>query len=96
MGWSTATRALVHATRRVVVTVVGFALLAVGLAGMVLPVLPGWLLILAALAMLATEYSWARLALESARRRAVSTSRWARHSLARRRAEGQPPRSVTG
>ena len=50
----------------------------------------------AARGMLATEYSWARLALESARRRAVSTSRWARHSLARRRAEGQPPRSVTG
>ena len=40
---------LLRGTRRAVATLVGFALLCLGLAGLVLPVLPGWLLIFAGL-----------------------------------------------
>src|SRR2546423_11311026 len=39
-------RFLVRGTRRAVITVVGFALVLLGLAGLVLPVLPGWVLII--------------------------------------------------
>ncbi len=55
--------------KRFAVTIVGVALLAVGLAMMVLPG-PGILLIVAALAVLATEYVWARTLLAKARKQA--------------------------
>lgn len=56
--------------RRVAVTVAGFAVLAVGLAGLLLPVLPGWILIFVGLGILATEYVWAQRLLKAAKRRA--------------------------
>jgi uncharacterized protein (TIGR02611 family) len=56
--------------KRIAVTVAGFGLIAVGLVGLALPVLPGWLLILAGLALLATQYAWAERALTMARERA--------------------------
>ena len=46
--------------RRIGVTVAGVVVLLVGLAGLVLPVLPGWVLIFVGLGILATEYVWAQ------------------------------------
>jgi hypothetical protein len=78
-------RTLLRGTRRAALTVVGFALVGLGVAGLVLPVLPGWLLILAGLAMLAREYSWASSALETARRQAVRSGASLRSLASRRR-----------
>ncbi len=58
-----------HLLKRFAVTIVGAALLAVGVAMMVLPG-PGILLIVAGLAVLATEYVWARALLVRAKRQA--------------------------
>lgn len=57
-------------SRRVAITIVGFILLLGGLAGLALPILPGWLLIIAGLAVLGTEYMWARRMLDEAKKRA--------------------------
>ncbi|MGH9570830.1 MAG: PGPGW domain-containing protein [Candidatus Angelobacter sp.] len=46
--------------RRVLVGTAGWSLLVLGLAGLFLPVLPGVLLALVGLALLSTEYHWAR------------------------------------
>lgn len=58
-----------HALKRFAVTIGGVALLVVGVAMMVLPG-PGILLIVAGLALLATEYVWARRLLVKARKQA--------------------------
>ncbi|MDQ3943576.1 MAG: hypothetical protein M3357_00160 [Actinomycetota bacterium] len=84
-----------RSSRRVAVTVVGLALVVAGLAGVVLPLLPGPLLLIGGLGVLATEYVWARRALDVTRRRASQ----ARDKVRRRRArkqgvpgpEGPPP-----
>ncbi len=57
--------------KRFAVTILGLGLLAVGLAMMVLPG-PGILLIVGGLAVLATEYVWARTLLVKAKRQAES------------------------
>jgi uncharacterized protein YqgC (DUF456 family) len=44
--------------------ILGLLLLAVGLAGLVLPVLQGWVFILAGLAVLSSHSVWARTALD--------------------------------
>jgi uncharacterized protein (TIGR02611 family) len=54
--------------KRIAVTVVGFALIALGLVLLVLPG-PGILVVLAGLAVLATQYAWARSALDEVKRR---------------------------
>jgi uncharacterized protein (TIGR02611 family) len=54
---------------RVLVTVVGFALIALGLVLLVFPG-PGILVIVAGFAVLATQYAWARTALEVTKTRA--------------------------
>ena len=56
--------------RRIAVTVVGVVVLLIGLAGLLLPVLPGWLLIFVGLGILATEYVWAQRLLRLAREKA--------------------------
>jgi uncharacterized protein (TIGR02611 family) len=56
-----------HNAKRIAVTIAGVLVLLVGLAGLLLPVLPGWLLIFVGLGILATEYVWARRLLERAR-----------------------------
>jgi uncharacterized protein (TIGR02611 family) len=53
--------------KRIAVTVVGFAVLIIGVLGLVLPILPGWALIFVGLGILATEYLWARRLLKKAR-----------------------------
>lgn len=77
-------RVLVRITWRAAVTVVGFTLVFLGLAGLLLPILPGWVLIVGGLAVLSREYSWAHSALVFARRQAVRSGAGLR-SLANRR-----------
>lgn len=61
--------------KRIAVAVAGSTVLAIGLAGLALPVLPGWLLIFAGLAVLAAEFAWARRLLDGAKARAASLTR---------------------
>ncbi len=61
--------------KKLLVGVLGVALILVGIAGLVLPFLPGWLLIIAGLALLSTEYVWARRLTEGARRHAPNPSK---------------------
>lgn len=56
----------------------GWSLLLVGLAGCVLPVLPGVPFALAGLIILARDYAWARVLLRKAKRRVVAMRRRAR------------------
>jgi uncharacterized protein (TIGR02611 family) len=56
--------------RRIAVSVIGFVLVLVGLVLLVLPG-PGVLLVIAGLAVLASEYVWAQRALNFARRKAT-------------------------
>lgn len=76
-----------RSSKRVAVTVVGFALLGAGLAGLIFPILPGWLLIIVGLAVLATEYAWARSLLNQAKDRAKR----ARNKFRRKPAAPEPP-----
>jgi hypothetical protein len=71
--------------KKVAVTVLGWVLVCGGLAALVLPG-PGLLLLLAGLAVLATEYSWARRRVDPVRERAFqaaefSVSAWWRIAL---------------
>lgn len=70
-------------SKRVAITIVGFVLV---LGGMVLLVLPGpgMLVIIAGLAVLGTEYMWARRMLDMAKRKAKETAGRVR------RKKGQP------
>ena len=77
-------RLLVRGTRRAALTVIGFTLVGVGLAGLVLPVLPGWVLIIAGFAVLSREYSWADSALAFARRQAARSGTKLRSLVTRR------------
>lgn len=52
---------------KIAVTVVGSVLLIAGLIGILIPVVPGWVLILPGLAVLAGEYVWARRLLDGAK-----------------------------
>jgi uncharacterized protein (TIGR02611 family) len=60
--------------KRIAVTVVGCALVAAGLVMLVIPG-PGLLVIIAGLAVLASEYAWARRTLDVAKRRAGDVGR---------------------
>jgi len=57
--------------KRVAVTIAGGLLVLAGLAGLLLPVIPGWLLIIPGLALLATEYVWAQRLLRLAKEKAT-------------------------
>jgi hypothetical protein len=78
-------RVLLRGTRRAAITVVGFAIVGLGLAGLVLPILPGWILIIAGFAVLSREYSWAHSALTFARRKAAQSGAGLRSLALRRR-----------
>ena len=69
--------------KRVAVTIAGFTLLLAGLAGLLLPIIPGWLLIIPGLALLATEYVWAQRLLRIAKEKATQ----AKDMLLRKKAE---------
>jgi uncharacterized protein (TIGR02611 family) len=70
--------------KRIAITVAGVAVVLVGVAGLVLPFLPGWLLIFVGLGILATEYVWAERLLKAAKRRAVQ----AKDAVLRKNAAG--------
>lgn len=61
--------------RKLIVGAVGIALVSIGLVGLVLPFLPGWLLIVGGLALLSTEYVWARRLADGAKRHATAMTR---------------------
>lgn len=58
--------------KRIAVTIAGIAVLLLGLAGLLLPVLPGWALIFVGLGILATEYVWARRLLMKSKKIALA------------------------
>ncbi|MGH2596499.1 MAG: PGPGW domain-containing protein [Actinomycetota bacterium] len=58
--------------RRIGVTIAGVVVLLIGVAGLVLPILPGWVLIFVGLGILATEYVWAQRLLRLAKEKANS------------------------
>lgn len=58
--------------RRVGVSILGILLILVGVVGLALPILPGWLLIFAGFAVLSTEYVWAERMLRRAKAVAAS------------------------
>ena len=64
-------RFLVRSSRRIAITIIGFSLVAIGLAGLILPILPGWALIIAGFLVLSREYAWAYTALAFCRRHAA-------------------------
>lgn len=55
---------------RIVAVIAGTILVLGGLIGLLLPVVPGWLLIIPGLAILATEFVWARRLLDTAKAKA--------------------------
>jgi uncharacterized protein (TIGR02611 family) len=79
--------------KRVAITLAGFLLLLAGAVMLVTPG-PGLLLIIAGLAVLGTEYAWARRALEKAKEKASEAARKAAGKLRRRR--GAPSESEPG
>jgi uncharacterized protein (TIGR02611 family) len=54
--------------KRIAITIIGSLILLIGIAGLALPLLPGWALIFVGLGILATEYVWARRLLMKAKR----------------------------
>jgi uncharacterized membrane protein YbaN (DUF454 family) len=54
-------------SRKFVVGLLGTLLVLIGIAGLVLPVLPGWLLIIGGLAVLRSEFRWADRLVERSR-----------------------------
>jgi uncharacterized protein (TIGR02611 family) len=76
-------RFILRSGKRVAVTVVGIALLAAGLVMIVTPG-PGLVVMIAGLAVLATEYAWARRALEKARERGKAAAGAVRRGVRRK------------
>jgi uncharacterized protein (TIGR02611 family) len=70
-------------SKRAGVTVLGFTLILVGIVLIPLPG-PGWLIVFAGLAVLATEYVWAERALRAARNKARAAAAKAREKIRRR------------
>lgn len=64
----------VHQARRVVIAVVGFTVLALGVAMLILPG-PGLAVVIGGLAILASEFVWARRLLKRVREQAQSAGR---------------------
>lgn len=56
---------------RIALVMLGTVLVLSGLIGLLLPVVPGWLLIIPGLAILATEFVWARRLLDTAKEKAA-------------------------
>jgi uncharacterized protein (TIGR02611 family) len=79
-----------RSSKRAGVTVVGFALILAGIVLIPLPG-PGWLIVFAGLAVLATEYAWAERALNAARTKAKAAARSARAKMRRRPTDGETP-----
>ena len=88
-------RFIVRNTKRTAVMVVGGLLVVAGVALLVLPG-PGLLLIIAGLAVLATEFVWAERVLDSTKRRAASASKVVGRRVRRGRTEDGPEAQPVG
>lgn len=73
-GVKTVVRFMLRNSKRLAISVAGFAILGLGLVLLVTPG-PGLLVVIAGLAILASEYAWAQRALSSARERANNAAR---------------------
>ncbi len=69
----------------------GWCLLVVGIAGCILPVIPGIPLALAGLLILARDYAWARSALQKLKRKVVRMRRRTRAKRSNPRAANRAP-----
>ncbi len=78
-----------RSTKRIVVLVIGLALVVGGVALLVLPG-PGILLVVAGLAVLASEFAWAETMLNQAKRTAKQATGVAKRSFLRRRKKTPP------
>jgi len=78
---------ILRSTKRIVVLAVGLALVAAGVAMLVLPG-PGIVVIIAGLAVLATEFAWAETMLDRAKEKAQQASDVGKRSFFRRRPKG--------
>ena len=56
---------------RIALVMLGTVLVLSGVIGLLLPIVPGWLLIIPGLAILATEFVWARRLLDTAKEKAA-------------------------
>ncbi|HKA69086.1 MAG TPA: PGPGW domain-containing protein [Actinomycetes bacterium] len=72
-------------TWRVVVFMVGTAVIGAGIAGLILPALPGWVLIIVGLGLLATEFAWAERLLDRVKDRVGAVTDAALDPAKRRR-----------
>ena len=70
-------------TRRLLVLLVGFAVVGAGIAMLVLPG-PGMLVIMVGLAVLGTEFAWAERALDTAKAKAAAAGDTVRRGLRRK------------
>jgi uncharacterized protein (TIGR02611 family) len=77
-------RFILRSSKRIAVLVVGLVLIAGGVVLLVLPG-PGLLLIIAGLAVLATEFAWAEVMLDKAKRQAAKAGGAAKRGLGRLR-----------
>ncbi len=80
----------VSTARKVFDWVLGITLLLLGVAGWILPILQGWVFILAGLAVLSSHSKWARAILD----RLKSTGRKVRDKIRERRAQSRSRRSA--
>jgi uncharacterized protein (TIGR02611 family) len=78
-------------SKRAGITVIGFVLVVGGIVLLPLPG-PGWLIIFAGLAVLATEYVWAERALDLAKKKAKAAAMKARARM-RRGSTNQEPKA---
>lgn len=78
-----------RSARRIAMVVIGFTLLLIGLALLLLPG-PGTLIIMLGLALLATEFVWARIVLKRLKRGATQVADAARQFLESGRESGKP------
>lgn len=76
-------RLLPHPIRWAVVAVLGASFIILGIAGVVLPLLPGPALIILGLVILASEFAWAQVVLERVRHHGVGLKEWLRTHLRR-------------
>jgi hypothetical protein len=81
--------------KRIAVTVAGFVVLLLGLAGLAIPILPGWALIFVGLGILATEYMWARRLLMKAKDIAqAAADKTIRRKSSQEKSEAEPGTSL--
>ena len=71
------------AVKRVLVLSIGWAFIALGIVGLFLPILQGFLFLLMGLVVLSTEYVWAHQLLEKLRRRYPKLGRVADEATAK-------------